>query len=281
MISTSPIRRSWRAARSMSSSSMPLTSRKRSTARPANTRPSASSARPALVVNVVKKLWPAPRRDSTACSMRCAAAGSSHAPKARTRSGTAPDTTMLVSPKISGSSVPAAHATSTCGCASISVLSRSISPRSMAASSSAADCAAAVVRRVRSSTKVASIAKQTRERVSVSAPSCSRVTAMPSMRASAARAGVSKATQRTAKAKAARNPPRSGREHGLSFAVRIVSGITTCPRNASGVRRATRESGDFTPAGSRAERVQIVNGSGKRPRKEVILSRRAWSCLRY
>ena len=80
-------------------------------------------------------------------------------------------------------------------------------------------------------------------------------------RPAAPNAGVASALQSVAEIKAARNPPRRGRERSLSFAVRIVSGITTCPRDACGVRRATRESQDFTPVGSRAERVQIVNGS--------------------
>ena len=71
--------------------------------------------------------------------------------------------------------------------------------------------------------------------------------------------------QSVAITKAARNPPRLGRERSLSFAVRIVSGIQTCPRNASGVRRAIRESPDFTPAGTRAERVQTVNESFRSP----------------
>ena len=104
MVSTSPISRSWRAARSISSLSMPLTSRSRSTARPPTARPSASSGRPALVVSVITKPRPSLRSVSTACCMRCAAAGSSQAPKASTRSGTEPGTTMPVSPKISGSS---------------------------------------------------------------------------------------------------------------------------------------------------------------------------------
>jgi hypothetical protein len=35
--------------------------------------------------------------------------------------------------------------------------------------------------------------------------------------------------------------------------------LQDCPRNAGGVRRTIRESSDFNPAGTRAERVQIVN----------------------
>ena len=41
---------------------------------------------------------------------------------------------------------------------------------------------------------------------------------------------------------AAGNPPRLGRERSLPFAVRIVSGIQDCPRNAGDVRHITRES---------------------------------------
>ena len=44
--------------------------------------------------------------------------------------------------------------------------------------------------------------------------------------------------KRFAITKAARNPPRHGRERSLSFAVRIVSGIQACPRDAGGVRHA-------------------------------------------
>jgi len=247
---------------------MPLTSRRRSTARPATARPSASSGRPALVVSVITKPRPSLRSVSTACCMRCAAAGSSQAPKASTRSGTEPDTTMPVSPKISGSSLPAAQATSTCGCDSSSVLSRSISARSAMVSSCAAVSIVAAALRVRNSTMVASTAKQSSPNVSVRVATCWRlntVTAriMSSTRLKAAlpsaRAGVLSALQSVAKTKAARNPPRRGRERSLSFAVRIVSGIQTCPRNASGVRRAVRESQDFTPKGNHAERVQIVN----------------------
>ena len=63
--------------------------------------------------------------------------------------------------------------------------------------------------------------------------------------------------------KAAGNPPRRGRERSLPFAVRIVSGIQACPKHAGGVRHTARESGDFTPAGTRAERVQTVNGAAQ------------------
>ena len=45
-----------------------------------------------------------------------------------------------------------------------------------------------------------------------------------------ARAGEPDAVTKFAITKAARNPPRHGRERSLSFAVRIVSGIQACPR---------------------------------------------------
>ena len=121
--------------------------------------------------------------------------------------------------------------------------------------------------RVRNSTMVASTAKQSKASVSVRAATCSWLTSVtartrPSARLKEASApACAGVLQSAAKAEAARNPPRLGRERSLSFAVRIVSGIQTCPRKASGVRRAARESPDFTPAGSHAERVQIVNGS--------------------
>ena len=245
-VSTSPISRSWRAARSISSHSMPLTSRRRSTARPATARPSASSGRPALVVSVMTKPRPSRRKVSTACSMRCAAAGSSQAPKASTRSGSEPDTTMPVSPMISGSSVPAGQATSTCGCDNSSVLSRSISARSTMASSCAADCAKAADLRVRTRTTMASTAKQSRPSVVVAAATWSWLTvaAAPvkrSMRPVPACAGV---PQDVARTKAARNPPRLGRARSLSFAVRIVAGISDLApgmRTASAAPRANRK----------------------------------------
>ena len=232
-------------------------------------------------MSVITKPWPSLRSVSTACCMRCAAAGSSQVPKASTRSGTVPGTTMPVSPKISGSSLPAAQATSTCGSDSSSVLSRSISARSAMVSSCAAASIVAAALRVRISTMMASTAKQSSPSVSVRAATCWRLTAvtvriMSSMRLTAtsapARAGVLSALQSVAKTKAARNPPRRGRERSLSFAVRIVSGIQTCPRNASGVRRAVRESTDFTPTGNRAERVQIVNGPGSGRAVIVLLA---------
>src|ERR1700687_2462266 len=95
-----------------------------------------------------------------------------------------------------------------------------------------------------------------------------------------ARAGVPGAMQ-IAKTKAARNPPRLGRERSLSFAALIVSGIQTCPRNASGVRHAVRESGDFTPKGNRAERVQIVNGGWKWASERHFYLRMTFSENRY
>ena len=81
----------------------------------------------------------------------------------------------------------------------------------------------------------------------------------------AARAGLAHAMKRSAMTKAEGNPPRRGRERSLPFAVRIVSGIEDCPRNAGGVRHTIRELGDFNAAGTRAERVQIVNGCVKWP----------------
>ena len=190
---------------------------------------------------------------------------------------------MPVSPKISGSSLPAAQATSTCGSDSSSVLSRSISARSAMASSCAAASIVAAALRVRSSTMVASTAKQSSPSVSVRVAICWRLSTRDGAdnvvdeakaAPASARAGVPSALQSVATTKAARNPPRLGRERSLSFAVRIVSGIQTCPRNASGVRHAARESQDFTPAGTRAERVQIVNGSRK---SAAIGSRRYFS----
>jgi hypothetical protein len=61
---------------------------------------------------------------------------------------------------------------------------------------------------------------------------------------------------------AAGNPPRLGRERSLPFAARIVSGIQACPKHAGDVRHIARESQDFNSPGTRAERVQIVNGAG-------------------
>ena len=214
---------------------MPLTSRRRSTARPATARPSASSGRPALVVSVITKPRPSPRSVSTARSIRCAAAGSSQAPKASTRSGTAPDTTIPESPKISGWSLPAAQATSTCGCDSSSVLSRSMSARSTMLSSCAAPASVAAVRRVRSRTTTASIAKKSSPRVKVSSPSCSRVTAKPS-----AKPGAPKPVSR-ARCKALQKSKRRGIHPAAdeNAASRSPSGLSPALRPAPGMRAAS------------------------------------------
>ena len=85
---------------------------------------------------------------------------------------------------------------------------------------------------------------------------------MPSMRSNAeatpARAGAVSAMNIVAAAKPARQPPHRGRERSLSFAVRIVSGITGLPLGCGlSVRHAGRRiaglypRGDFEPKESR------------------------------
>ena len=282
MVSTSPISRSWRAARSMSSLSMPLTSRRRSTARPATARPSASSGRPALVVSVITKPRPSLRSVSTACCMRCAAAGSSQAPKASTRSGTEPDTTMagiaedfrLVAARRPGHQHLRLRQQQRLEPVDFGAQRHGFVVRR------AFDRVAAALR-VRNSTMVASTAKQSSPSVSVRVAICWRPTAAPARIMSStrlkaapasARAGVLSALQSVAKTKAARNPPRLGRERSLSFAVRIVSGIQTCPRNASGVRRAVRESQDFTPEGNSCRKSPDRERSRKWPCNRVLFA---------
>jgi hypothetical protein len=65
--------------------------------------------------------------------------------------------------------------------------------------------------------------------------------------------------KRLARTKAARNPPRHGRERSLSFAARIGSAFRLAPEMQAASATPRRESFDFTPKANRAERVQTVN----------------------
>ena len=282
MVSTSPISRSWRAARSISSRSMPLTSRRRSTARPATARPSASSGRPA---RGGERHHEAAAVAAQRHRPRAACVAPPPAPARRRRRARAParapDTTMPVSPKISGASPPAAQATSTCG----SRQQQRLEPVDLGAQRHGLVVRGAFMRggglaRAQQHDggehREAEQPERQRERGEVLAADSRAARIMSSTRLKAtpapAWAGVRARCKIVAKTKAARNPPRLGRERSLSFAVRIVSGIQACPRNASGVRRAVRESPDFTPAGTQAERVQIVNGSRMTVRNDAYFS---------
>ena len=210
---------------------MPLTSRSRSTARPPTARPAASNGRPESVVSVMTKPRPSPRKSATACSICWAASGSSQAPKASTRSGRCPSTRSVVSPRISGWSSAAAQVTSTCGSDSSSCLNRSTSACSVAASSRAPLSWRPAWRRLRISTTVVSTAKQ--------ATPANRVKVTTSWRSKMAKARLSVSApagdapsgmQRFARAAVVKNPRRLGRERGISFAVRTVSGISELPQ---------------------------------------------------
>lgn len=107
----------------------------RSTARPAMARPSASRCRPASETSDMRKPSPRRRSRSTQSSSRCASAGSSHAPKPRTRRGTGASVTRPISPSISGSAEAEPQATMICGSAERNTCARSSFAR--AASSSA------------------------------------------------------------------------------------------------------------------------------------------------
>ncbi len=178
MVSMSLNNLSWRPARSSSSCSMPLTSRNRRTARPAMARPSASIGRPERLVKASTKPRPSRRKVSTACSIRCAAIGSSQVPKASTRSG-GPSDTIAVSPRISGRSAAAAQVTSICGSDNRSAFNRSASACKATISSCAVVSARSATRRARNSTTVANRAKPIKASTSVSSViSCPRSVAI-------------------------------------------------------------------------------------------------------
>ena len=81
--------------------------------------------------------------------------------------------------------------------------------------------------------------------------------------------------------KAARNPPRRGRERSLSFAVRIVSGIQTCPRNASGVRRAVSRIAGLYPRGDSCRKSPDRERESREvARDDAVISTRAISAPR-
>ena len=229
--------------------SMPLTSRRRSTARPADCA-AFRLERAAGAGGERHRRSRGPRR--AACRPRAPCVAPPPAParrrkRARVRArarhddaGVAEDFRLVA---------PAAQATSTCGCDSNSVLRRSMSARSRMLSS-----CAAIARRLRSAACAAERWWRAWRRKSKPASRSARRAARgspskPSAKPARLEAGVPSAMQSVAETKAARNPPRRGRERSLSFAVRIVSGIATCPRNASGVRRATRESAGLYPRG--------------------------------
>ena len=185
---------------------------------------------------------------------------------------TLPGANQSVSPRISGSFGAAAQATSICGSDNSNALSRSVSAckRHDLVARIGFDAQGSPARANMRSSQTglnASSAKIEREQRDVlAAKRCDgpmdSVNRGRTQAARRRRAGEPGKMKRFAMTKAARNPPRHGRERSLSFAVRIVSGIQTVPQRCEdGVRHAvSHESVDFTPKGNRAERVQTVNG---------------------
>ena len=241
---------------------MPVTSRSRSTARPPITRPSASMAWPASVINGMVKLSPLTRSASVARSIACALSGSSQVPNASTRCFAAALVISAVSPMMSGSLSAAAHDTSTCGSERSIALKRSLSARNVPTSSRSAVSVAAARILVRTSMTAVVTPNRMTPRMRASGDQLMAVERGGGLARTSEHREERRNSRRNKILGARGGAEAAGRRSRRCPPARILSGMSRLPlrrRWPPAYLTPTNRLG-FNPKRSRAGRVQSANG---------------------